>query len=412
MFKRDKRLLTLFLIVFSNFLGGTIVLPSLPLYAQRHFAATPEVISLLLASYFIAQFLAAPFIGRLSDRHGRLPILIISQIGTFVSFLILGWAGSLPMLFAGRILDGITGGNVIVAQAYVTDISPRKERTRSLGVIFAAFGLGYIVGPAIGGLVSALISDRATFFVGAAISLLTVIITWLTLDESLTPERRLERAKIGREAIRPRDVLGNVPLLLILAIGFTAQLSIALLQSTIALFGEAVAFAGASEQTTNLGVGLMLTGIGVGQFFTQMVLIKPLVERFGERRLVVLGAFMRGLGMLSIAVFVSPWLIGLVSLMMVAIASGVMMPSLQSLATTSVPENQNGAVLGIYGAATSLGVITGHVLGGQLFAVAHTLPYIVSGLILWLTIAPALVLMRRAAPVAERVPAPAALAGD
>ncbi|MBE2268596.1 MAG: MFS transporter [Anaerolinea sp.] len=398
MFKWDKRLWTLFLIVFSNFLGGTIVLPSLPLYAQRHFTASPELISLLLASFFIAQFLAAPFIGRLSDRYGRLPVLVISQFGTFLSFIILGAAATLPVLFAGRILDGITGGNVIVAQAYVTDITTREERTRGLGVIFAAFGLGYILGPALGGLVSAFFNDRATFFVGAAISLLTTILTWLLLDESLTPERRALLAQIGKPKMTFRDVLNNIPLRWILIIGFGSQLSIALLQSSIALFSEAELFKGATEQTVSLGVGLLLTGIGVGQFITQLALIRPAVERFGEQRLVIFGAFFRGLGLLTIPLFGSPWLVGTVSLIMVAVSSGLMMPSLQALATSTVPEGQNGGVLGIYQSATSLGIIVGTALGGQLFAAAHGLPFVTGGIVLWVMIIPALLLSRSNVP--------------
>lgn len=400
MFKWDKRLWTLFLIVFSNFLGGTIVLPSLPLYAQRHFDASPEVISLILASFFIAQFLAAPFIGRLSDRYGRLPVLIISQFGTFVSFIILGAAATLPVLFAGRILDGITGGNVIVAQAYVTDITTRQDRTRGLGVIFAAFGLGYILGPALGGIVSAFFSDRATFFVGAAISLFTTILTWVILDESLTPERRAQYAaqRRNRRAISPRELIRNAPIRWILIIGFSAQLSIALLQSSIALFSEAELFHGASEQTVSLGVGLLLTGIGIGQFFTQLVLIKPAVERFGEQRLVVLGAFLRGLGMFLIAILGSPWLVGGIALPLVAISSGLMMPSLQALATSCAPESESGAILGVYQSSTSLGIIVGTALGGQLFAILHALPFLTAGAILWLTIIPALLLSRCPVP--------------
>ncbi len=396
MFKWDKRLWTLFAIVFANFLGGTIVLPSLPLYAQRHFTASPEAISLMLASYFIAQFLAAPFIGRLSDRYGRLPVLVISQFGTFLSFVMLGTATSIPMLFAARILDGITGGNVIVAQAYVTDITTREERTRGLGVIFAAFGLGYILGPALGGLVSAFFSDHATFFVGAAISLFTTILTWVVLDESLTPERRarITADRAGRRPFNLRDAWGNVPLRWILLIGFGAQLSIALLQSSIALFSEAELFKGASEQTVSLGVGLMLMGIGFGQFITQLALLRPAVERFGEQRLVIVGAFFRGLGMFLIVLLGSPLLVGSMALTMVALSSGLMMPSLQALATSCASEGDSGAVLGIYGSSTSLGIIVGTALGGQLFASAHPLPFITAGFILWLLMVPAVMLSR------------------
>ncbi|MFQ3568754.1 MAG: MFS transporter [Aggregatilineales bacterium] len=390
-----RRVITLFLIVFVNFLGATIVIPTLPLYAQRHFDASPQIISLLLASFFVAQFIAAPFLGRLSDRIGRLPVLLISQVGSFISFLILGTAGSLSMLFAGRILDGITGGNIIVAQAYITDITPREKRTQGLGIIFAAFGLGYILGPAVGGVVAAMLDDRAPFFVGAAVSLFTVIVTQVALDESLTAEVRRARAAEGRARLTLSDITSSTPLMIILLIGFCAQFSIAILQATIALFGEEVLFSEYSAQAANLGVGLMLTGIGVGQFVTQLFLLRRLVVRFGETRLVVVGALLRSLGMLSLTVFTSPLLVGPLSLVTIAIASGIMMPSLQALATTSVSERFSGSVLGVYGASTSLGVIIGTALGGQLFGIAPTLPYFVAGTMLLFTVLPAIALMRR-----------------
>lgn len=388
-----RRVITLFIIVFVNFLGGTIVLPTLPLYSQRHFGASPETISFLLASFFVAQFLAAPVLGRLSDKYGRLPVLLVSQFGTFISFVLLVGAQSLPMLFAARILDGITGGNIIVAQAYITDITPQEKRAQGLGIVFAGFGLGYIVGPAVGGLLGAAFDDSAPFFVGAAISLMAVLLTYVALDESLPKEARL--AQQGQARMHISDIIGNIPLLLILLIAFCAQFSIAVFQATIALFGEEVVFVGYTEREVNLGVGLMLTGIGVGQFITQLVLLRPLVERFGERRLVVVGAVLRGMGILSLTVFTSPWLIGSFSLVLVAAASGVMMPSLQALTTITVPEKFSGGVLGIYGSSVSLGIIIGTAFGGKLFSIAPTLPYLVAGLVLMATVIPALLLAQR-----------------
>ncbi|HNB54785.1 MAG TPA: MFS transporter, partial [Anaerolineales bacterium] len=147
----DRRLITILLIVFIQMLGGAMVLPVLPLYAQRDFGLSAPIITLLVSSYFIALFFAGPWLGRLSDTRGRLPILVISLIGTVLSFILMALANRAWMLFAARILDGITGGNIIVAQAYVTDITPREQRTEKLGKIFAVFGLGFIFGPALGG---------------------------------------------------------------------------------------------------------------------------------------------------------------------------------------------------------------------------------------------------------------------
>jgi DHA1 family tetracycline resistance protein-like MFS transporter len=403
--RSNRRYLILFAIVFVNFLGGTIVLPALPLYANRHFGAQPQEISLLLASYFIAQFLAAPLLGRASDRFGRLPVLLYSQIGTVLSFVLMAAAQDIRVLFLARILDGVTGGNVIVAQAYVTDITPKEKLTQGLGIIFAGFGLGYILGPALGGLISAFFSDRAPFVVGAVITVITVLLTAFALDESLPKALREQRRREARAGMRWGDVLANRALQIILLIGFAAQFSIALLQSSIVLFAAQELFRGQPERTVNIGVGLLLTAIGIGQFFTQMVLVRPAVQRFGERRLVFYGAFLRGAGMLSIALFLSPWLVGGVSLTLIAIASGLMMPSLQALATTSARKEIVGAVLGTYNAATSLGIITGTALGGALFDVQSRLPFIVAGLVLLATTIPAWFLMRRGPSRIEAAPA-------
>ncbi len=397
-----RRTITLFIIVFSNFLGGTIVLPTLPLYAQRHFAMSPEAISMLLASYFIAQFVAAPFIGKLSDRFGRIPVLIISQLGTVLSFIMLGFAGSVVMLFAARILDGITGGNVIVVQAYITDVSPREKRTQSLSLVWMAFGLGYILGPAIGGFVAAAFSEQASFILGAAISLLSLIMTWALLDETLTAERRALLKTVKKASLKARDILANVPLSLILLIAFGTQFGLSMLTSMITLFGEDVIFANQSASAVNVGVGILLTCIGVGQFMTQLVLIKPAVARFGERRLVIIGLTLRGVSMLIFVVLATPFMSGF-ALLLFAGASGLLMPSLQAMATVSIEdESQNGAVMGIYQSAISLGIIAGTSLGGNFYGIAPSLPFLIGGVIMFIMLLPGVVLNRRLGPVSVR----------
>lgn len=390
----DRRLVVIFIIVFVNFLGGTIVLPTLPLYAQGHFNASPELVTLLNSSFFLAQFLAGPVLGRWSDKYGRVPILVISLMGTVLSFVMMGTAQSLAMLFAARVLDGITGGNVIVAQAYITDITPREQRTRALGLIFMAFGLGFIFGPGLGGTLAAFLGERAPFWVGAGVTLITVLLAVFVLNESLTAEERTARREHGRK-LSVADVTGNLPLLLILLIGFGAQFSFSLYQSSFALFGSAVLFPGHSSQEASLGVGLLLTGIGVGQFVTQLWLIQPMVRRFGERRLVIIGDVLRAFGVLTLTVFTSPWLVGSVSLIAFAIGSGLMMPSLQSLGTVTVHDELRGGVLGIYQSATSLGIILGSALSGVLFAAAPTMPFLVGGLLFVVMLFPALLLSRQ-----------------
>jgi DHA1 family tetracycline resistance protein-like MFS transporter len=180
----DRRLATILLIVLVQMLGAAMILPILPLYAQREYGLTPQVITLLGTSFFAAQFIAGPYLGRLSDKYGRIPVLIISQIGTAISFLMLALAPGAGFLFLARVIDGITGGNIIVAQAYITDITPREKRTEALGYIFAVFGLGFILGPALGGVLSAAFGPRVPYLFAAGAAVVVVLLTWITLEES------------------------------------------------------------------------------------------------------------------------------------------------------------------------------------------------------------------------------------
>lgn len=370
----DRRLSTILLIVFIQMLGGAMVLPVLPLYAQRDFNLPAPIITLLVSSYFIALFFAGPWLGRLSDTRGRLPILIISLVGTVISFVMMALANSVWMLFAARILDGITGGNLIVAQAYVTDITPRERRTEQLGKIFAVFGLGFIFGPAIGGVVSGAWGEHASFWVAAALTLITVIIAWLALDETITPEQQAANRARSRASIHPAAVMQNTPLMLILVVSFIVQFGLGILQSTFSLFGAAVLFAGYDEATTNMGIGLILAVVGTTQFITQTFLLRPMLRRYREATLVFVGSSVRALGAVFYALAKTPWM-ALPASICFHFGIGITMPSLQSLATRTVPDNLRGGVLGVYQSSISLGVIFGTALGGTLFEVAPQAPY-------------------------------------
>ncbi|HLF91771.1 MAG TPA: MFS transporter [Anaerolineales bacterium] len=370
----DRRLSTILLIVFVQMLGGAMVLPVLPLYAQRDFGLTPPAITLLVSSYFMALFFAGPWLGRLSDTRGRLPVLIVSLIGTVLSFVMMALANSAWMLFAARILDGVTGGNLIVAQAYVTDITPREQRTEKLGKIFAVFGLGFIFGPAIGGFVSANWGEHASFWVAAALTLVTVIIAGLALDETITPEQQSANRTGSRASMSPAAVAQNPPLVLILFVSFIVQFGLGILQSTFALYGDAVLFAGYDEATTNMGIGLILAVVGVTQFITQTFLLRPMLRRFSEVWLVVTGSIVRALGAVFYALANSPWS-ALPASIAFPFGIGITMPSLQSLATRTVPDHMRGGVLGVYQSSISLGVIFGTAFGGVLFEVAPQVPY-------------------------------------
>ena len=390
----DKRLLTILLIVFVQMLGAAMALPILLLYAQRQFHIRPEINALLISSFFAAQFLAGPTIGRLSDKYGRIPVLIVSQIGTVISFFMIGAAPNITVLFIARILDGITGGNIIVAQAYITDITPPHKRTESLGYIFAAFGLGFIFGPALGGVLSAAFGPRIPFFMAAVAATVPVILTWRTLTESLTTEQRFKNRAERNNSLNPAQILRNTPLLAILLIAFIGQFALGLLQATFALYGDAVLFADYSERIVDLGIGVLFATVGLSQFLTQTLLIRRILPRLGEANLVIIGGALRAFGMLSLAIAIAPWY-GILGSILFPVGMGLMMPPLQSLSTRTVADEVRGGVLGLYQSTISLATIFSTALGGIVFAINPRYPYWLGMVLSLLVLVPAYYFLRR-----------------
>src|SRR5215218_9939564 len=187
-------LIVIFTTVFIDLVGFGIVIPVLPFYAEGTiFNATPRIVGLLFASYSIMQLIFSPLLGKLSDRYGRRPVLLLSIIGTGIGFLVLGFAKTLFMLFLGRILDGITGGNISTAQAYIADITTEENRAKGMGLIGAAFGLGFIFGPAIGGILSRW-GIHVPFFFAAALCFANAILLYFRLPETVKAGRPVENS--------------------------------------------------------------------------------------------------------------------------------------------------------------------------------------------------------------------------
>jgi MFS transporter, DHA1 family, tetracycline resistance protein len=390
----DPRLVTILLIVFVQFVGASMALPILPLLAKREFALSDAEITPLLASFFAAQFVAGPFIGRLSDTYGRIPVLVISQVGTVLSFILLIVAGSVPLLYASRILDGITGGNIVVAQAYITDIFPREKRTQALGLLFAAFGVGFILGPALGGVLSGFLGPRVPFAVAAVAASVVVVLTWRNLDETLTPERReANKAGGGNNGLSPMQILTNGPLVSVLIIAFIAQFGLGLVQATFALYGDSVIFAGESQRTTDIGIGVLLAMVGVGQLITQIFLLDRALRRFGEAWLIVFGDLIRSVGLLLLGLIVSPYAAG-IAILLFALGSGLLIPSLQTMITNTVDDAYRGGALGLFQSVNSLAIIFSTFFGGQIFAYAVELPYYLGGVLGLAVAIPAVFLVR------------------
>ena len=383
----DRRLITILLIVFVQMIGTAMVNPILPLYAQTEFDMSSEVITLLLTAFFAAQFIAGPFIGGLSDRRGRLPVLLLSQIGTVIAFLMIGFAQSVAVLFAARVLDGVTGGNIVVAQAYVTDIMPEGRRTQALGYVMAAFGLGFIVGPALGGLIASIMGPQAPFIFAAIAAFATVLLTYFTLEETVTPEVRAQYRASARASIGPAEMIRNVPLMAVMLVSFLGRFGFGLLIGTFALFAEAVIFAGEEFAAVSLGVGMLLMIVGVGQFFTQIFLLPAALRRYGDPAIVLLGSVWRAFGMFALALATEPFL-GAVSMIGFAVGSGLLLPALQSLVTKTVAREMRGAILGIHQSVMSLAVIIATALSGSLFARDPAMPNWLGAILICLALLP------------------------
>lgn len=379
-------------IVFVQIVGASMVLPILPLYAKREFGMSDTTVTLLITVFFAAQFIAGPFIGRLSDKYGRVPVLILSQIGTVFSFAGLGLAQAIWVLFAARTLDGITGGNIIVARAYITDIVPREQRTEALGYLLVSFGVGFIVGPAIGGILASQFGYVTPYFAASGAAAVVVLLTMLFLEETVSEEARaLNRAK-KETSLDFKAILSNMPLMSVLAIGFGSQLAFSMLQATFSLFGEAVIFAENPEQT-ELGVGLLLAMAGIGQISAQAFLIRRLVKWVGESPLIVIGGVLRGLPLFMLLIYPDPVFVGL-ALFIFSLGSGVQGPALQSLATNTVDDSDRGGVLGVYQSALSLSIIVGSAIAGALFSITPQMPFLVGGVIFMIMLVPSVMLVR------------------
>jgi DHA1 family tetracycline resistance protein-like MFS transporter len=345
-----RPLLVIFLTILVNLIGFGIIIPLLPFYATT-FGASPLVVGFLFASFSLAQLVASPVLGAWSDKWGRRPVLIFSLIGTVVSFVMLAMAQSLAMLFAARIVDGLSGGNITTARAYIGDISTEENRAKSFGFLGAAFGLGFIIGPALGGLF-AHISYTAPIWAAAAITVVATLMAWFWLPETV---HRVE-AVSGSPWKALRELGARANLRRLLAIDFLYWGSFGVYQTTFALFG-AHRFGFDATHT-----GYFLAAFGFLGVLVQVVLVGPIVKRFGEKRTLIIGLLFAAIGWGGSALTHS---LPLFTLLLVpgAIGIGLCNPSLVSLVSGAAGKQEQGRVQGAAGALESLGRTIGPVWG-------------------------------------------------
>jgi DHA1 family tetracycline resistance protein-like MFS transporter len=397
--------LTLFLIVFVDLVGFGLILPLLPFYAQ-HFGASNQVISVLFTMYSVGQFFASPFLGRLSDRIGRRPVLIFSQCGNIIAYIALAHAHSLALIFVARFFAGITAGNIATAQAYIADITTPQNRAKGMGVLGAAFGLGFIVGPAIGGLLTGSVVTDATLarpaYLAAIMSAIAMCGVIFRLPESLTAERRAElhaNPRVSR-LLAARQVLREPTLQKLILTYFITTIAMAIMETSFTLWANGTFGYGPKQ------VGLIFAGIGIVLAGVQGGLIGKLIKYFREELLVAGGAFLLLAGLAGEAIsHTLPELIG--ASVLIAVGYGIAQPSFNSLMSRRAPAASQGMVMGVAQSASSLSRVIGPLLSGVAFYAGLSAPFILAALLMLPVGLLALALVRAsktAAPPASSAP--------
>jgi len=357
-------LLPIFLIVSVDVLGLTIILPLLPFYAEK-FGASPATVGLLVASYALCQLIAGPILGRWSDHLGRRPLLLVSQVGTLIGFLILAYANALWLIFLSRIIDGLTAGNLSLAQAYISDVTKPENRAKSFAIIGIAFGMGFLIGPAISGFL-AQFSYQYPIFAAAALSATSILATYFLLPsgppiaaDNLTPRKFtiLDWGNYVRYFRQP----SLAPLLWQF---FAFALAFSMYMSGFPLFAER-RYVWQGHPFGVKEVGYVYAYLGLLGVIFQGGLIGKLVKVFGETNLVRAGFFFAMVGLIALGFTYGVPLLLIVS----AVASGGMgaiRPALTSLITQNASRSEQGVVLGLTQSLNSIAAIIAPALGGLL----------------------------------------------
>jgi multidrug resistance protein len=357
---------TIWITVALDLVGFGIVVPILGRYAER-FGASGLEVGLLFASFSLAQLVFAPILGRLSDRIGRKPVIMISLLGTAVGSFVTGAAGALWVLFVGRILDGASGASVAVAQGAVTDLAPPSERPRLLGLLGAAFGVGFVVGPALGGLAS-LGGEHIPFYVAGTVALVNAAVAWRRLPETRPADVR----RAAHEAAK-NDTGAKVRLWGLAVAGFTAIVAFSGFEATFSLL------AGDRFRLTEAGVAAIFVGVGVVLVAVQGGLIRPINAKIGTQRSLQVGLVLNSAGLVVLA-FAETWPLLIVALALLTVGQGLVTPNLSSLVSGRVPDHRRGEALGFQQGVNAFGRVAGPALAGVLYDhVAIGSPYLVGG---------------------------------
>ena len=405
---RKRALLTVFLTILLDLIGFGMILPFLTFYAQE-FHATPLQIGLLFSSYSLTQLLFAPILGRLSDRVGRRPVLLASIAGSVLSYAIFAAAPSYAVLLLARSLSGVAAANYAIAQAYMADVSSPAERSRAMGLVGAAFGLGFVLGPALGGVLAQLgsassalahLGPRLVPLVAAGLSTLNLLIAAVALPESLSPELRRNAASRGGSWLGFSDLLAvwrDTPLRGLMVLFFLVMFCFSMMETTLALFCQARFGFGARETSW------LFVFVGVVLVVVQGGLIGRLVKRFGERRLILSGIVLMALGLALLPltprsippVWTTLWLL-LAGLLLLAVGQGVHSPSSLGLLSRLTDEESQGSTIGLSRSFGALARILGPPAGTLVFGVGAGWPFWTAGGVMLLALLVAINVLREA----------------
>jgi len=360
----NKALLFIFITLFIDVMGIGIIIPVLPKLIMNMEHCTIERANLIgggmMFIYSLMQFFFSPLLGALSDRYGRRPVILLSLFGFGIDYLFMGFAGTIALLFAGRLIAGITGASFTVAGAYIADISPPEKRAQNFGIIGAAFGLGFIAGPALGGLIGGL-GDRVPFFVAAGLALINWLYGYFILPESLKIENR---RKFEWKRANPVGAL-----LQLIRKPVVAQIAIVFL--LINLAGQSLPmcwsyYAIERFDWTEKGIGLSLAFVGICIAGVQGGLTRLIIPKIGESRAVIWGTFSAMIGMIGIAFSWQGWMLFAATVPLAI--GGLNGPSLQSIASKEIPANEQGELQGFLTSIMSISAILGPVIFPWLFS--------------------------------------------